>query len=257
MNSKERFGTLLKVRAGLGGWPLGTPVPDSRLRVYQMSEIMVDVGRDLAKLHVKQGEGYGPVDNRETFVFGRFKAHYRTWPEYLTDRFQKQGDHLEKVIDKEVENGTYLSGLSAEQKIQHDVNLEKRPFVSDLMKKFYPILLPVKPHLLHGNIHKDIIFTKEEKYAGLGDYSQMVLGDPVNDLAYASIMPDGDEWKMKILQGWGETQNDPDLEKKMHLYRLLESYRKIYTRYVKHHWLGAYPQPFDIAQQEISHLVSS
>jgi hypothetical protein len=263
MAKEEIIGNAIKVYAGLGMPPKGQPMESTLLSEPQIQQVAVDLGHDLAMLHSKEGQGYGwllhnisdmpSIINTAMIPFRGFRAPNSNWYEFLTGFFDQQDHIMNRIREQEQTTGP-VTILSPEHREQMEDLWEKRPLARRLFEQRRSLLEGVQPNLLHGNIHPGSIYVDQGRYAGLGDFRAILLGDPVDDLAYFSLMPQGERLAPFVKQGWEEVKGSQDIAEKFHLYRLWESYRKIYTRYTKHHYLEDYPEPLTFAQQELAYF---
>lgn len=255
----EQAGRFSKTALGFGLPPEGASLEqnlkDGTLTQEQIASILVNTGHDLAQIHAKTGEGFGWINPLRTAITRRFVGQHESWYEFLLAFYDKQTEVMNKVFAEEKETGQTRTPLSKEYREQLDYLHAQRPLVRNIFERKQKLLSEVKPQVLHGNLYIGSIFVnKKGKYAGLGDFAQMLVGDPVDDLSYFSVMPKGNELTQQMQQGWKDATGEMDIEEKMHLYRLWQSYRKTYTRYVKHRYLGDYPEPLAIGREEIENL---
>lgn len=231
----------------------GEPLENLKLSESEMRQVMVDLGKYLAKLHCVELVKYGPPDETVFNKTGELVGTYNSWYGCILDFFDRQSELMDKTLKEEEVSGQHWTFLSPQNRVIFMDLIAKRPLVRDVMDKHRRIIDVANPRLLNGNIHLGSIFVKKNRFAGLGDFGQILIGDPVDDLAYFSVMPEGGGLIGWVRQGWEELSKDQDIEQKIHLYRLLEAYRKIFTRYLKHRYLETHPEPLCIAQEELNH----
>lgn len=256
---QEEIGRLIKPALGFGvppeGQSLEQNLTDGSLNQKQIIVVLQNVGQELAKINIVRGEGFGWVNPLRAVITRRFVGKHESWYEFLLAFYDQQTQTLDKVFAEEKETGKYHTPMSQENREQLDYLHSQRPLVRGILEKKKGLLSNVSPQLLHGNVYIGSIFVKPNgSYAGLGDFAQMLLGDPVDDLAYFSVMPKGDKLSPALQQGWKDATGEMDIEEKTHLYRLWQSYRKTYTRYIKHRYLNEYPEPLAIGREEIDNL---
>lgn len=240
-------------RLGVRFPPEGEPLENLKLSESEMRQVMADLGKYLAKLHSIELVKYGPPDESVFNNTGELVGTYDSWYECILDFFNRQSELMDKTLKEEEANGQHWTFLSPQNRAIFMDLMAKRPLVRGVMDKHRKVIDTAKSCLLNGNIHLGSIFVKENRFVGLGDFGQILIGDPVDDLAYFSMMPGGERLIGWVRQGWEELVKDQDFEQKLHLYRLFEAYRKIFTRYLKHRYLETYPEPLRIAQEELNH----
>ena len=221
----------------------------------QITSVLENTGHELAKIHAITGEGYGWINPLRAVITRRFVGKHESWYEFLLAFYDQQTQTLDKIFAQEKETGQHHAPMSQENREQLEYLHNQRPLVREIFERKRTLLSNVSPQLLHGNVYIGSIFVRPDGgYAGLGDFEQMLLGDPVDDLAYFSVMPEGNTLSPALQQGWRDATGEMDTEEKIHLYRLWQSYRKTYTRYVKHRYLDKYPEPLEIGREEIDNL---
>lgn len=245
------LGRFLEQRLGHRLPPAGEPIERMELPDSQLHQVMLDLGRYLARLHAVELEGYGPIKEEVFNQSGKLIGIYKSWYEFLLAFLDEQSKKMDEVREQEEKTGEYITELSQGNRELMDGLLGKLPLVRGIMETHRNLLAITPGRLLNGNIHLGSIFVENGKFSGLGDFGQLLIGDPIDDLAYFSVMPQGERLLPYVRQGWEQVQSDPGIEEKLHLYCLLESYRKIFTRYLKHHYLEDYPEPLRIAQDEL------
>lgn len=255
----EQTGRFSKTALGFGLPPEGVSLEqnleDGTLTQEQVVSVLVHTGYDLAQIHARTGEGFGWINLLKTAVTRKFVGEYGSWYEFLLAFYDKQTEVMDKVFAEEKETGRPHTPLSREYRDQLDYLHAQRPLVRDIFERKQKLLSEVRPQVLHGNFYIGSVFVdRKGEYAGMGNFTQMLVGDPVDDLAYFSVMPKGNELTQQVQQGWRDATGEMDIEEKMHLYRLWQSYRKTYTRYVKYRYLGDYPEPLAIGREEIENL---
>lgn len=254
---KEQVGRLFKPALGFGMPPEGSSLMlvEGSLNQRQIMSVLENAGRDLTRIHATTGEGYGWINPLRAVITRRFVGKHGSWYEFLLAFYDQQTQTLDKIFADEKETGQYHTPLSRENREQLEYLHNQRPLVRSIFEKKRTLLSNVSPQLLHGNLFIGSVFVRlDGSYAGLGDFTQMLLGDPVDDLAYFSVMPEGNVLLPTLQQGWKDVTGEMDIEEKIHLYRLWQSYRKTYTRYVKHRYLDRYPEPLAIGREEIDNL---
>lgn len=238
--------------------PKGQPLEDTTLSEAPTRRIMTDLGRYLGKLHNIELMGYGYIDEEDFIQIGQLRGRHRSFYDFWLDFFDSLSNEMHQELSKEKSTGLIQTPLSPKNRTKMESLLDRRPTVRDILMQNRSLLNSSPARLLNGNIHRGSIFVNQGDFSALADFSQLLIGDPVNDLAYFSVMPDGEKYLTEFRSGWiktfkGEIDN---LDRRLHLYRLLEAYRKIFTRYTKHHYLEDYPEPLRIAEQELGYFTS-
>lgn len=238
-------------------FPLGYDILETvRVSDEDMQRIMLDLGRYLAVLHSVRGDGFGDIDPKTMDNDLKFVGQYKNWYQLVLESFKYALENFQEFAKKEKTAGRKLTGLSNSNRKLMEKIIGKKDSIIKTIKAHKGILEVVDSRFLNGNVYMGSIVVNNSKFVGLADFHQPLLGDPVDDLAYFSVMPRGDKYIKFVLAGWSEKISDPALEEKMHFYRLLESFRKIVRRYTKHQYLEDYPEPLKIAAEELSYYNS-
>lgn len=238
-------------------FPLGNDTLDSvRVSQKDTEKIMLDLGRHLALLHSVRGQGFGDIDPKAMDQDLKFVGQYNSWYALIADSFKYAVKNFREFEKQEKKAGRKLTKLSSNNRKLMEKIIGKKNVVLEIIKKHKEMLETVDSRFLNGNVYIGSIVVKNSKFVGLADFHQPFLGDPVDDLAYFSVMPRGNKYIKFVLAGWKETMSDLDFDEKMHFYRLLESFRKIIRRYTKHQYLEDYPEPLKIAEEELSYYNS-
>ena len=234
-------------------FPLGNDIlEDARLSEKTTEKVMLDLGRHLGIIHMIKGKMYGLIDPKMVGQ-GKLVGLHSSWYEFIIENFQRRFNEMEEVKKEERRTKKSITRLSnSNRKIMDEVLLQKK-FVLEILEKNKKLIESAPSRFLNGNIHMGSIIVKKGRFVGFGDFHQPILGDPTDDLAYFSIMPQGEKYLPFVLRTWKERIKDENLEEKLHLYRLLESYRKIIKRYVKYRYLEDYSEPLRIAQKELAY----
>ncbi|MFC1625521.1 phosphotransferase [Patescibacteria group bacterium] len=230
--------------------PGGDTFEDTYLENYQVENVMTTLGMCLGEIHKVEGYGYGLI-NSDKFAIGELVGRHSCWSNFILDNTKSRFDQMKSVLEQEEINDKHITELSDDKRKLMMNLLGRSKDVLSILEKEKKLMDDAPSSLLYGNVHLGNIVVDDGKLVGLRDFEQPLIGDPVDDLAYFSVMPEGEKYLSFVLNGWKEVINDPDLDKKLHLYRLIESYRKIYTRYINHHSLQDYSEPLSIAQKEL------
>jgi len=235
-------------------FPLGLDVLEfSKISQGKVKKVIYDLGEHLAILHSIEGSGYGIINQEAMLKRQELMGSHKSWYDFLYERMEQTLKEAKKVFDREKSLGKFTSKISSDKREILMFCFEKSRDVFDILKNSKKMLDSAPSRFLNGNIHLGSIAIKDGGFMGLTDFKQTLLGDPVDDLAYFSIMPKGDELFPCLLKGWLTKMDEPDLKEKIHLYRLFESYRKIFKRYYKYKYLDDYPEPLYIAQGELGY----
>jgi hypothetical protein len=256
---QEEVRRLSKPVLGFGAPPGGESfeqnLADNNLTPEQMVGVLGDVGRELARIHSTGGEGFGWINPLRAVVTRKFVARYESWDQFLIAFFDEQTAVMDEIFARERETGQYHTSMSDENRELLKYLHGQRPAVRDIYVRKQALLSGVDSQLLHGNVHIGSVFVDPYgKCIGLSDFTQMLLGDPIDDLAYFSVMPEGERLLPALQEGWKDATEDMDIEEKLHLYRLWQSFRKMCTRYAKHRYLDDYPEPLRIGLEELRHF---
>lgn len=239
----------LKTVAKIDLPPAGEPIDEKTENQPWVEQAMVDMGKYLARLHSVRLTGFGYLDEKaleEGFLRGRWQSWYQFWVDFMVS----QSEELDKVLKLEEKTGKAETVLKEDTRKLFEKLVNKRPELMEILYRSQNLLNGAESRLLNGNINLEVcIYAKNQKFTGLGDFHQALAGDPVDDLAYFSVLPKGEFYLRFVLKSYGIAP--ADFSKKMHLYRLLESYRKIFSRYIKHHYLEDYPEPLTVALAEL------
>lgn len=234
-------------------FPLGNDILESaRLSESQMHDVISDLGRHLGLLHQIQGENYGPLDLGELDK-GRLVGTHGSLYQLILETYKERLKMIDEALRAEQTGKGPKTELSNENRRLMNELLSKRNLVMKILEQNRELFDSAQSRFLNGNIHFGSIAVRDGKFVGLIDFRQVSLGDPVNDLAYFSVMPRGEKVLPLVLKGWKEKIDDHQVDEKLHLYRLLEAYRKIIRRYAKWKYLQSYPEPLKIAQEELAY----
>lgn len=247
------LGRAVKFRAGLGYPPSGFPLVEANLTPIQQNLVMAKLGTYLAtEIHSREGWGFGDIHPIKFLLNGQFQAKYSSWSEFLINKFDDHSRLMLAMKENHEPRFGPLTTLTPEQREQFDYVWGFRPAFRQLLNDSVLLLDDrFSSRLLQGNLHLGNIYVEGNHFKGLADFKQMVLGDPVDDLAYFSVMPGGNSLLPSLKYSWQEHFSEPDFDEKFHLYRLWQAYRKISTRYLNHKNLDQYPEPLEIAEREL------
>jgi aminoglycoside phosphotransferase (APT) family kinase protein len=209
-------------------------------------QVLKEVGGDLAKLHDIKLDGFGIIDPTTYRESGQLKGRRSSWYEALVGGFSFRLEETQKKIVAERNENFVNSTLPVDiqQKLLQIMNRVDEVWqrVSDSKSS-----LDIKGSLVHGDVHMDHIFVDQGSLVGLIDFNAAMVGDPLFDSAYFSVMEHGELYP-HILEGSKETVD----QRRFHLYRLLIAVGKIHTRYVANNYLHKSPQILDFALEELN-----
>ncbi len=210
--------------------------------------ILEEVGQQLSSLYGVKMEGYGEIDKNEFRATGKMIGKSSSWIGSIVEVFELKIKALEAKITEERTEGFKDSNLTS-------VQIGKIVTVLDNIPRVRERILQIENgeqsvgSLIHADIHFEHILVNNGRLAGIIDFNKTLVGDPLFDIAYYSVMPNG-EYYPHIKR----TANVEWEEDRFHLYRLLMSIRKIHTRYVAYNHLAQQPKVLDIAIEEINRL---
>ncbi|GEM_PF-5811018 len=206
--------------------------------------IFSEVSAELAKLYSIKMEGFGVVDVERFRRTGELVGEYSTWKGFIYDLFADYENAISKKINEQKKNNFGGSRLSSDQ-IAKLVEIEGRiPEIKERIKKSNLDLR--RASLLHGDLQRLNFIVNNGHLSGIIDFEHVMVGDPLFDIALASIMPGG-EFYSSLLDKSGVKMD----EDRFNLYRLLIAFGKIKTRYVKHDYLHDYPEILDFVLEEL------
>jgi len=250
------LGNLLNKKSKIK-YPLGYDIFENvrgKLSHDVTEKIMVDLGKYLGELHKLSGKRYGPIKPELLDSYELVGTH-DSWYDFLFTNFNDKCKEMDEVLIEEKRSGKYKTKLSdGNRELMYNL-LSKKDDVVKILNDHKVMLNTVIPKFLNGNVYAMNIILDRTKFVGLIDFHQSLLGDPVDELAYFSVM-DCDKYLESVLIGWNEKMSDKDLVEKLHLYRLLECYRKIIRRYVKYQSLEDHSEPLRIAAEELNYYNS-
>ncbi len=238
--------------------PSGKPLEELSLDEITTRGIMEDLGKFLGRLHSIPREGYGWANGVLFNSTGILKGQHRSFYDFWLEFFNSLSDEMHLTLIQEKKTGVSQTPLSPHNRELLEQLLDARSRVLRIMQQNRSLFDSAPAKFLNGNIHLGSIYVDKGKFSGLADFNQFLFGDPVDDLAYFSVMPHGEKYLADVHWGWTRSfkEEPDDYYPRLHLYRLLEAYRKIFTRYTRHHYLEDYPEPLEIAGQELGYFSS-
>ncbi len=206
--------------------------------------IFIEVGTELAKLYTIKMEGFGPIDidrfNQNKELVGGFA----TWRDFVRSLFTKRKTEVLKKIEAEKADNFRASKLTLDQ-IDKLVRIGEK--ASEIDEKITNANFDLnESRMLHGDLQRMNFIVSSNHLSGIIDFEHVLVGDPLFDISVASVMPDGELHK-ELLDKSG-VKMDKD---RFHLYRLLISFGKIYTRYVKKDYSHESSEILDFVLEEL------
>ncbi|MCG5215716.1 aminoglycoside phosphotransferase family protein [Streptosporangium sp. KLBMP 9127] len=158
------------------------------------SPALVGAGRALRHLHSLEKNGFGPVDPSASEVRGS----YSSWSAYVDHLLERAWSRIpEAVLDAELRGLILTVVQESADSLSH----------------------PGNGVLLHGDLAPRHVWCHDERFVGLIDWGDAMVGDPVFDIARASLA--GPTALKLLMSGYGqEVELDARL---LSLYRLLWS----------------------------------
>ncbi len=223
----------------------GTDLNHSNLPKSLWPEIINEVGENLRIIHSIEINGFGNISPDKFRDTGKIVGGYNSWFDFVNYYFNSRVQPLIAKIEVDKKNGFKDSQISKELQEKILEIISKIPVVIDRARTVLEGI-NIDGVLLHGDLHADHFLVKNNRLSGIIDFNNAMVGDPILDIAYFSIMPHGELYPHLL------KENDLDIDQqRFNLYRMLISIGKIHTRYVRHDYLKDYPEILDIALDEI------
>lgn len=211
-------------------------------------EILKGVGRQLSYMHAIRLDGFGILDPQIFRKNGTLVGTYNSLVEALETTLFPLVETIRQKIEKEKREDFANSRLPSKRRDQIGEILVRMDEVRIRIEKSKTDFRGVGDgRLIHHDIHFEHILVHDGKLSGLIDFNHAAVGDPLFDIAYFSVMPNGELYE-HLLEGSG-VQFDAE---RFHLYRLLISIGKIHTRYIENDYLHEYPEVLDYALEELN-----
>lgn len=211
----------------------------------QWPDILNEVGLELNKIHNISTQRYGPIDHHRLMKKGTLEGRHVSWMDYLRAYVIPDLKAFKAKVESEKRVSFRDSKLNEEQiEVILEIVGKSDQVESRLTKGLGSFSFD--PKLLYRDLHFDHIFAKDGKLVGLIDFAAVASGDPLFDVSYFSVMPNGNFYP-SLVEGWKGEFN----EERFHLYRLLILVEKLHTRYVEHDYLDKYPEIIDYALEEL------
>lgn len=209
--------------------------------------ILEEVGQQLSMLYQVKVKGFGLADVMHYRKTGQIVGSNDSWKKAINDICMESFDQIIQKIKMEKNENFVNSKLTEEQKI-------KLLYIYD---NFDQIILKLNiiedfdedSSILHGDLHGEHFIVKDNHLNGIIDFNKTIVGDPLFEIAYLSVMPNGDLYK-HLLKTSGVKLDI----KRFNLYRLLIAARKIHTRYVRFDYLHQYPEILDVVIEELKNI---
>lgn len=209
--------------------------------------ILEEAGSELSKLYKLKIKGCGVVNSNHYHKTREIIGTSDSWKSVVQEYCSVKFTEIMKKIEKDKVDNFTNSKLTSEQRkkiLYIYYNFDKIKSQLDSFEEFNQT-----SSILHGDLHPQHFIVNKGYLTGLIDFNRAIIGDPLFDIAYFSVMPHGELYK-HILKTSG-VQMD---KKRFSLYRLLIATRKIYTRYIKFDYLDQYPEILDIVLEELDKI---
>ncbi len=206
--------------------------------------IFSEVGVELAKLYSIKMAGFGPIDSERFGITGQLEGSFATWTGFVDSLFSKRKNEILNKIYIEKPDNFKTSKLTSGQITKLLTISQRVGEISDRVNKLS--LNFDQASMLHGDLQRMNFIVSDTHLSGIIDFEHILVGDPLFDIAVASIMPAGELYK-ELLNNSGIKIN----KDRFYLYRLLIAFGKIHTRYVKKNYLRDYPEILDFVLEEL------
>ncbi|SRR5258708_6613903 len=209
-------------------------------------QVFHEVGEEMAKLYEINVPGFGQIDLKYFRETGTLKGESNSWFEFINTLFESRKLQIIAKIKKDKENRFEGSKLNV---TQIDKLLEISSRCDEIDKKISKLATDVdKASILHGDLHREHFIVNNRHLTGIIDFNKTWVGDPLFDIAYASIMSNGEKFYKNLLKGSRVKMNEDNF----HLYRLMLAFGKIYTRYIQFDYLHEHSDILDFALEELN-----
>lgn len=176
--------------------------------------LLVEVGKMMARMHQVKVEGYGPFDNLKAKA-GKLEGLHSTPGEAIRAGLEFNLDVLRK------EDVITVLQKTAIEKLFSDDN---------------PLLETECPVLIHNDFADWNMLTDGSTISGILDWDECVGGDPILDIACWSTFFDPERLN-KFLEGyWQSAEKNPDFNDKFELFRLRYVLSKLTLRIRRYTW---------------------
>lgn len=210
--------------------------------------VLLEVGRNLKGLYEIRIPGYGGLDLKEYRKTGKLKGEFEKWSAYFDYMLKSHfTGEVEKRLNEDRASGFKDSKLSATEADKVTEIVSRVGEIGERLNSAAPLMDKVDGRLIHHDISFEHILVDKGKFSGLIDFNHAASGDPLYDIAYFSVMQEGDLYKY-LMEGTGVNMN----EELFSFYRLITAAAKIHTRYVRHNYLHENPEILDIALGELN-----
>lgn len=208
-------------------------------------QIYKEVGSELAKLYKIKIDGYGIIDADCYRKTKKIVGSSTSWKNAVYGYCYNEFEEIKEKIKLEKLRNFSNSKLTKEQQSKILIiygNLDN--IIESLNGNIQEY--EDRASLLHGDLHSEHFFVKNGHLEGIIDFNKTIVGDPLFDIAYSSIMPHGEMYEH--LMKTSGVKMDMD---RFALYRLLIATRKIHTRYVRFDYLHRYSEVLDVVLEEL------
>ncbi len=214
----------------------------------QRPHILGQIGTQLNLIYQNQLPGFGQIDPDRFRKSGQFTGRYDNLPDFLYDYIYSKLPDIDKTLTSDWQNSFKHSQLSLRQARQIGLILKRAPIVLDQLDSHRSELQEIPGSLVHGDLHLEHFLVENGQLTGLIDFAKTLIADPLFDIAYFSVMPNG----LKYYRRLARSANVPIDNDLFHLYRATILIGKIHTRYVKRNYLRQYPEILDYAIEELA-----
>ncbi|MEI6054026.1 MAG: aminoglycoside phosphotransferase family protein [Candidatus Saccharibacteria bacterium] len=181
---------------------------DDKIYLFNNSSIFKEIADDLKLCKKVNFKGYGPAVKMENVFVGR----YSNWQDYLDSMYND------------------LIVLSSKNK---QLTKDEYNILISYWQRNSKNITPTKGNLVHGDFSMGSIFVNENKYAGIIDFGDAFIGDPIMDLAYFRFKEINKEYgdslyRLLINQYLNDSKNDTvEFNNKILLYMIFWAVKRI------------------------------
>jgi aminoglycoside phosphotransferase len=162
----------------------GSPLSDRKNEIAD--QILIQAGRDLARINQIRVDGFGPINTEPGST--ELNAQHKTYTEFLLD-------DVDGKIDKLIES----------QLIDEQGANKLRDFIEQNRSQFEEVH---ESHLAHGDFDLTHIFEENNEYTGIIDFGEIQGASIYQDLAHFYIY--SQKHIDKLVEGYKQITNLPD-----------------------------------------------
>ncbi|MEK7169182.1 MAG: aminoglycoside phosphotransferase family protein [Patescibacteria group bacterium] len=210
-------------------------------------KIFGEAGQELFKLYKIKVKGFGAIDASHYRKTGEITGSSLSWKNTIQALCVDRFNEIAQKIEKEKDENFIYSKLTRGQKVkllEIYKNFDKITSKLNNLEEFTG-----RPSILHGDLQRHNFIVENNHLTGIIDFNNVIIGDPLFDIAISSVMPHGEFYKHLLKTSKVKMDND-----RFTLYRLIIATRKIHTRYVRFDYLHQYPEILDIVLEEVKKL---